>query len=128
MNKKEISTIRLQSGETFYTRSVAVQLAEVSTDFLQECEAEGLIQCQEVEGTTGYSARDIRRLARIRRLRQELDLDLPAVEVVLHLRQQVFGLLNEMEQLEQRLVQREQALLREVQELRRRLAIEAGWE
>ena len=66
MNKKEISTIRLQSGETFYTQSVAVQLAEVSIDFLRECEAEGLIQCREIEGMLGYSAGDIRRLARIR--------------------------------------------------------------
>jgi DNA-binding transcriptional MerR regulator len=128
MNKKEISTIRLQSGEIFYARSAAIQLAEITIDFLQECETEGLIQFQEVEGTVGYSAGDVRRLARIRRLRQDLELDLPAVEVVLHLRQQVSRLLNDMDQLEQRLVQREQELLREVQELRRRLAIESGWE
>jgi DNA-binding transcriptional MerR regulator len=128
MRKKEISTIRLRSGEVIYTQSVAIQLAEVSVDFLHACEAEGLIQVQEVEGNPGYSAGDIRRLARIRRLCQDLELDLPAVEVVLHLRQQVRSLLTEMDQIEQRMQQREQELLREVQELRRRLAAEAGWE
>lgn len=128
MSKKEISTIRLRSGEVIYTQSVAMQLAEISVDFLHQCETEGLIQVREVEGNTGYSAGDIRRMARIRRLCQDLELDLPAVEVVLHLRQQVSSLLAEMDQIEQRMRQREQELLKEVQALRRHLAAEAGWE
>lgn len=78
-------------------------------------------------GGAGYTAADIRRLARIRRLRQSLELDMPAVEVVLHLRRQVIELRSLLGQLEMEMEQREQLRLREIQELRRQLAQEMKW-
>jgi len=80
-----------------------------------------------VGGGLGYSAADIRRLARIRRLREDLGLNFPAVEVVLHLRRRIIELLLELDELERQMIQREQVLLEEIQRLRRQLATEARW-
>jgi len=54
-------------------------------------------------------------------------LDLPAVEVALHLRRQVVDLLSQIEQMERHMSKREQELLNEIQQLRRRLASEGEW-
>jgi DNA-binding transcriptional MerR regulator len=120
----------IHSGEEepLYTRQVAAQLARISLDFLRRCEREQLVRPRPLPGgEVGYTAADIRRLARVRRLRRSLELDLPAVEVVLHLRRQVVDLQTRLTQLETELEQREQAWLREIQELRRQLAQEVNW-
>jgi DNA-binding transcriptional MerR regulator len=78
-------------------------------------------------GTPAYSRADIRHLSRIRRLRDTLGLSLPAVEVVLHLRQRVVELLQEMDDMERQMQRREQRLQSEIRELRRQLAIESRW-
>ena len=78
-------------------------------------------------GSSGFSRSDIRRLVRIHRLREDLGLEFEAVEIVLHLRQQVMDLLNEMDRIEGNLLRREQELLNEIQELRRRVADEPHW-
>ena len=121
-------TIRSRDDEPVYTRLVAVQLAQVSLDFLCLCEEEGLIQVQGMAGGgQGYSVADIRHLVRIHRLHEDVGLDLPAVEVTLNLRRQVLDLMAQIEELEQRMAQREQELLDEIGRLRRRLAVEADW-
>ncbi len=120
--------VRPREEEPVYTRPVAAQLAGVSLSFLRRCEREGLIQPKVMAGGgLGYSAADIRRLVRIRRLREDLGLNLPAVEVVLHLRRRVVDLLLQLDEMERQMLQREQALLEEIQQLRRRLAAEADW-
>jgi hypothetical protein len=111
--------------EPRYTRIVAAQLAEISLEFLERCETERLVRVRVIRGgVPGYSARDIRDLARIGRLREQLELDFPALEVVLHMRRQVLGLREQMERLEQEMVQREERLLRELLALRRLVAEE----
>lgn len=118
-----------EEEEPFYTRQTAAQLARISLDFLQRCELEQFVQPQPVSGGgVRFTAADIRRLARVRRLRQSLGLDLPAVEVVLHLRRQVTNLQAELLQIEEQMNLREQTLLEEVAELRRQLAQEMNWE
>ena len=120
--------IRSREEEPLYSRRMAAQLAHVSLDFLYRCERAQLVQPRRMpSGRAGYNARDIRQLARVRRLRQSLKLDLPAVEVVLHLRRQVVDLQTQLAQLEGEMEQREQALLREIQELRRQLAQDVDW-
>ena len=64
----------------------------------------------------------------MRRLRRTLGLDLPAVEVVLHLRRQVIEMQSILAQLEAEMEEREQEWLREVLELRRQVAQEVDWE
>ncbi len=107
-----------------FTRSVAAQMARVSLDFLTLVESEALITPKLMEGgQAGYGTADIQRLAQIRRLHEMLGLDLPAVEVVLHLREQMLDLLKRLADLEERYARREQELLEEIEELRRRLLV-----
>lgn len=119
---------RSRDDEAVYSRTVAAQLAGVSLSFLRRCEREGLIRPKAMAGGgLGYSAADIRRLIRIRRLREDLGLNLPAVEVILRLRRRVIDLLMELDELEREMAQREQMLLEEIHRLRRQLAAEARW-
>ena len=121
-------TVRIRDDEPFYTRTVAAQVARISLDFLRLCEEENLLQAKIMAGGgQGYTPADIRQMARIRRLREDLELDLPAVEVALHLRRQVLDLLAQIDQMERQTTKREQELLNEIQQLRRRLATEAEW-
>ena len=120
--------IRSRHEEPIYTRQVAAQLAQVSIEFLCFCEEENLIQAQVIAGGgQGYSVADIRHLARIRRLHEDLELDLPAVEVTLRLRQRVLDLLAQLDEMERRHARREQELMDEIRQLRRRLAEKAEW-
>ena len=120
--------IRSRDEEPVYTRPVAAQLAQVSIEFLRPCEEENLIQVQVMAGGgQGYSVAHIRHLARIRRLHEDLELDLPAVEVVINLRRRVLDLMTQMDEVERRAAQREQELIDEIRLLRRRLAQEAEW-
>ena len=114
--------------EPLFTRPVAAQLAHISLDFLRRCEREGFVRPRPLPGGgVGYTASDVYRLARIRRLRRSLELDMPAVEVVLHLRRQVVELQTLLNQLEAEMEQREQLWLHEIQELRRQLAQQMNW-
>ncbi|MGD8807931.1 MAG: MerR family transcriptional regulator [Chloroflexota bacterium] len=120
--------IRTGEEELLYTRPVAAQLARISLDFLRRCEREGIVRPRPLPGGgVGYTADDIRRLARVRRLRYSLELDMPAVEVILNLRRQVLDLQTYLDQLELEMAQREQQWQREVQELRRQIAQEMKW-
>ncbi len=113
--------------EILYEREIARQLARISADLLRQCEAEQLVQPRRRNGD-GYTAADIQELARIRRLRDDLGLNLDAIEVVLHMRRQMLDLQTELARMRQQMARREQELLAEMQALRRRLADEARWE
>jgi DNA-binding transcriptional MerR regulator len=120
--------IRSTEEGPLYTRTVAVQLARISMDFLLWCEREGLIRARRMTGgSEGYSRSDVARLARIRRLHQDLGLNMTGVEVALHLREQVLDLIREMESLERQMTRRERELLEKVARMRRRLAGEGDW-
>jgi MerR family transcriptional regulator, heat shock protein HspR len=107
-----------------FTRTVAAQLARVSLEFLERLEADELIQPRELEGEEkGYAPEDIGRVSRIRRLHETLGLDLASVEIVLRMREQVVHLLARMEEMEKHFARREQELLRELDDLRRRFLV-----
>lgn len=126
--KKYNLAIQAQCQDVIYSPVSASQLARVSLEFLRECEREGLIQSQQmIHGESGYHLSEIRKLARIRRLRETLALDLAAIEVVLHLRQQVSDLMEGLGRMEQQMAHREQELLNEIQALRHHLAEEVDW-
>ena len=107
-----------------FTRTVAAQLARVSLEFLERLEAEELMQPRELAGgELGYAPEDIGRLSRIRRLHETLGLDLASVEIVLRMREQVVLLMSQMEDMETRFARREQELLKELNDLRRRFLV-----
>ena len=121
--------IRSEEEGPLYTRQVASRLARISLELLRRCERETIVRPRPLPGGgVGYTAEDVRRLARVRRLRESLGLDLPAIEVVLHLRRQVTELQAYLAQLEREMEQREQEWSREIQELRRQLSREANWD
>ncbi|MDI6854762.1 MAG: chaperone modulator CbpM [Deltaproteobacteria bacterium] len=123
MQNNEFRNAAQRQGPLF-TRPIAAQLARVSMDFLEMLEEERLIRPRTTaQGEKGYSAEDITQIVRIRRLHEDLGLDLEAVEIVLHMRRQIVDLLQRMEEMERRLAQRESDLLAEIQELRRRLGV-----
>ena len=112
-----------RENELIYSRSVAAQLAQMTMALLSLCERQGLVRTRTMAGgVEGYSVADIHRLVRIRRLRDDLGLSLPAVEVVFHMRRQVLDLRAQMDELEARMARREQELVQEIRRLRSRLA------
>ena len=116
------------TDEPRYTRIVTAQLAEISIEFLERCEAEQLVRARVIRGgDRGYSARDIRRIARIARLHQDLDLDFAALEVVLNMREQIMELQEQLAIMERDMVRREEELLQDLVSLRRQLAAESSW-
>jgi len=119
---------RSTRSRVLYPRAVAAQLARASLELLKWCEREELLRAQVmVGGERGYGAEDIRRLARIRSLREDLGLERDAVLIVLRMREQMIDLLQELNDLEELLMRREEELIREIQRLRRRVSEEARW-
>lgn len=115
-------------NQILFPRRTAARLARVSVSFWRTCEREGLVSASRMTGGgIGYRREDIERMAVIRRLHEHLELDLQTLEVVLHMRQQIIDLLDELEQVERQAQQRERVLLGQVQELRRQIAREVRW-
>ncbi|HSM57921.1 MAG TPA: chaperone modulator CbpM [Candidatus Sulfomarinibacteraceae bacterium] len=120
--------IRSDENDRVYSREGAARLARVPLELLELCEQEELIRPRRTSaGTRGLTTAEVRRLARIRRLQEDLELDLGAVEVVLHMRQRMLELLQELDRVEQQMYRREQELHSQIRELRRRLAEDGRW-
>jgi DNA-binding transcriptional MerR regulator len=121
--------IRPDRDDRVFSPKVAARIARASLELLELCEEEGLISTQPTAaGQRGLAAADVRHLARIRRLQEDLELDLAAVEVVLHMRERTITLLRQLEETEQRMAQQEQELHRRLRQLRRTVASDAEWE
>ena len=120
--------IRRESAKTLYSPRTAAELAGISLQTLELYRKMELVQPRHTAaGEPGYSLTDIHELSCIARLQEDVEFDLDTIEVVLHLRSQVFAVQQEMETIRQRFLQREQELLETIQELRRALAMEAPW-
>lgn len=95
-------------NKSVYISFQAAHIACISIDFLLACEAEELIKPQyTAEGSPGYTLKDIERLQIIRRLHEDLRLDFPAIEVVLHLREQIDELAEQRSFFERRLMKQQ---------------------
>lgn len=118
--------IRAHGEDRIFTRSVATQIARITLDFLEACEREALVKPGPmVGGGEGYTRSDIDEIARIYRLQRDLELELGAVEVVLHMRRRMLEMLDEIERLEERMIRREERLHTEIQRLRQQVARDA---
>ena len=103
--------------KTIYISFQAAYIACVSLDFLLACEKEGLITPRyRAEGLTGYTLEDIQRLQIIRRLHEDLNLNFPAIDVVLHLREQIEELAEQRSSVERKFLE-QQAELRRLKKL-----------
>ena len=99
--------------KSVYISFQAAHIACISLDFLLACEAEELIKPHyTVEGSPGYTLKDIQRLQIIRRLHEDLNLNFPAIEVVLHLREQIEELAGQRSSFERRLMEQQIELQR----------------
>jgi MerR family transcriptional regulator/heat shock protein HspR len=81
-----------------YTIGVAADLVNVHQQTLRHYERLGLIEPERGKGEIRYfSPRDIERILQIRRLIEELGVNLAGVEVILNMREQMEALQEEME-------------------------------
>jgi hypothetical protein len=113
--------------QKIYSLTEIAKYARVTTEFIQECEHENLIQVTQVRGSIGYSHETVRKLIRIRHLNRDLGLDLTAIDCILRMRRQIGHLQNQMHDMEQRMVAREQELKAEIQRLRKLLSLDSDW-
>jgi hypothetical protein len=127
--KMKYGIMRGTSGEApLFSLPIAAKLARISAELIEQCIAEGLVEPRTMlGGGVGLTAGEVRRLARIRSLHEDLELDIYAIQVVLRMRRQVVQLLDRVEEIEQRSARREQLLLGEIRTLHRRLAEEPDW-
>jgi DNA-binding transcriptional MerR regulator len=121
-------SMRSDNHKKIYSLNEIARYARVTTEFIQECERENLIQVSAVRGTFGYSHDTVRRLIRIRHLHRDLGLDLTAIDCILRMRRRIGHLQKQMHDMERKMVAREQELIAEIQRLRKQLSLDSDWE
>lgn len=90
-----------------YTIRVVAQMVGLHEQSLRMYERKGLIQPQRSDGNIRlFSDADIERVRSIKRLVDDLGVNLAGAEVILHMREQMDELRREMEQLQHRAQQR----------------------
>lgn len=105
-----------------YTISVAADLVNVHQQTLRHYERLGLIEPQRGKGEIRYfSPEDIERAQQIRRLVDELGVNLAGVEVILNMRSQMEQLQQEANETMARLQAEHEAEIRRLKEIIRRL-------
>lgn len=124
----EVSVDNYPANEPRFSRAVAIELTNINLEFLDRCEKENLIETQAPnDRDPAYSLQDIRRMALIYRLHEILGVHVADLEIVLHLRQQVLDLLQQVEDLERLWIEREEQLVGELTTLRMQFADEGDW-
>jgi len=104
------------SDEPIFVISVAARLVEMHPQTLRYYERAGLLKPIRSSGKIRlYSQREIERLRKIARLTSELGVNLAGVEVIMDLTERI-------EQMEEKMRQREQELVAEIARLRQVLA------
>ena len=121
------NSMRSDIRQKIYSLNEIAKYARVTTEFIRECERENLIQVTLMHGTIGYGHDTVRRLIRIRHLHRDLGLDLTAIDCILRMRRKIGNLQKQMNDMERRMIEREQELTAEIQRLRKQLAQESDW-
>ena len=121
------NSMRSDIRQKIYSLNDIAKFARVTTEFIQECERENLIQITVMHGKIGYGPDTVRRLIRIRHLHRDLGLDLTAIDCILRMRRKIGNMQKQMHDMERRMLEREQELTAEIQRLRKQLAQECDW-
>jgi DNA-binding transcriptional MerR regulator len=109
--------------EPLLAAGTAACMAQVDIEFLISCEHYGMIRPKVFAGSIRrYSLSDVRRVEMIYRMHKDLSLDLDAVSVVMHLREQVIELQRQLDEKEQEWRKKEQSMRTEIHRLRQGLA------
>jgi MerR family transcriptional regulator/heat shock protein HspR len=108
----------LQEDQPRYVISVAAEILGVHPQTLRLYEREGLVEPKRTGGKIRlYSERDIEKVRCVMRLTQDLGVNLAGAEAIIHMRERMIQLYQEMENI------REQ-MEAELAELRRELDVE----
>jgi MerR family transcriptional regulator/heat shock protein HspR len=90
------------NNEPRYVISVAARMLEIQTHTLRYYEKVGIIEPYRSRGNIRlYSDRDIAILKKVKSMVDDMGINLPGVEVILRMVQQVYDLQNELEQAQQ---------------------------
>lgn len=107
---------------TRFTISVAAELVNVHQQTLRHYERLGLVEPVRGKGEIRYySANDIERIQQIRRLVDELGVNLAGVEVILNMREQLERVQRETQDTIEHLVSEHESEIRRLKEIIRRL-------
>lgn len=105
-----------------YTIGVAADIVNVHQQTLRHYERIGLLEPERGKGEIRYfSPRDIERAQQIRRLVEELGVNLAGVEVILNMREQMEGMRREMDEVVARMRAQHEAESRRLKDIIRRL-------
>lgn len=109
--------------EAHYDYRIVARMTRVSEEFILQCEQEELVTSQTMlHGAKGLRAADVRKLKLIRYLHKDMGLSLEAIDLVLRYRERVKTMERQLDEMEQRLHQKELEHQTEVLKLCRRLA------
>ena len=122
-----LSRLFYNPPEPLFEYSIVTRLTRVSEEFILQCEREELVTSHDMlHGAKGLSATDVSKLKLIRYLHEDMGLALEAVDFVLRYRDRVQTMKRQLDEMEQRLRQKEQEHQAEVLDLCRRLAQKMG--
>jgi DNA-binding transcriptional MerR regulator len=109
--------------DALYEYRVVARMTRVSEEFIRQCEHEELVTAHTMlHGAKGLSAADVSKLKLIRYLHDDMGLALEAIDFVLRYRERVKTMERQLNEMEQRLHQKEQEHQTEVLKLCRQLA------
>jgi DNA-binding transcriptional MerR regulator len=109
--------------EAHYEYRIVARMTRVSEDFILQCEHEELVTAHTMlHGAKGLRAKDVKKLKLIRYLHEDMGLSLEAIDFVLRYRERVKTMERQLNEMEQRLHQKEQEHQTEVLKLCRQLA------
>jgi hypothetical protein len=108
--------------EVHFEHRTAARLARVSKEFIRRCERQELIISRiMLHGKKGICCADVYKLKRIRHLHEDMGLELEAVDFVLRYRNRIQTMQHRLDEMAQRMRQKEQEHHAEILALRRRL-------
>jgi len=121
--KKYPISLFCNDPEVHYEFRIVAHMTRVSEEFILQCEHEELVTSRMMlHGAKGLSVAEVRKLKLIRYLHEELGLPLDAIDLVLRYRERVKIMERQLDEMEQRLRQKEQEHETEVLKLCRQMS------
>jgi len=94
-------------AQDYYYRRQILEIFEFDEDFLDELESEELVRSEELESTRErvFALDQVERMRIIRNLVRELEVNLPGVEVILEMRENMILMQRQFDRILQAIVQ-----------------------